>query len=850
VFRAAVKSVLAHKVRLALTALAIVLGVSMVVGTFVFTDTIDRQFDTLFDDIYSGIDVTVRKAGGDFSALEEPFDAAVLEDVKSVEGVSVAEGGVTTSLAQVIGKDGEPLGGQGPPTLGFSWSDEAAVNPLRIKEGNGRGPQGPGEVVIDANTAKNAEFAVGDRVRIVTNVGPEEFDLVGIVSFGESDSLLGATLVSFELQEARRLFGYADQFTDITVVGDGSADSETLRDRVAAAIPSDLEAITGEAQQSEQEDQITEALSFLNIGLLAFAGVAVFVGAFIIQNTFRIIISQRTRELALMRAIGATRRQVIWLVLIEALITAIVASLIGIAVGIGMAVGIRALMNAVGFGIPGESLVLAPRTVFVALTVGIVLTLSSAVLPARRASRVPPVAAMREELAHGTRRDLRRRALAGTALTALGAVLLLVGLFAGIDNAVAYVGAGAAVMFIGVSVLAPLAARPIADLIGAPLQRIYGVSGQLAKENTKRQPRRTASNASALMIGVALVAFFAVFGASAKATVEEAIFDLFAADVTVQSQNFSDTGGPGPISPAFADELAALPEVGVVSPLQIGSVQVDGVDTLIAGMDGETFPEVFSLKPVGDALERVGEENAVLVSETELEKRGWAVGDTVTIDYATTGGIESPIVGTFETNDFGNFYVSRQTYEENFSIASDNVVFANAAEGSTIEGAQVAVAGVAENYANLKVQTKSEIVAEAETQIDQALALFTVLLLFAVVIAVLGIVNTLTLSVYERTREIGLLRAIGMVRPQVRRMIRWEAVITSVFGAILGIVMGIFFGWAVIRALREQGFGAFTIPVFQIVLSLVLAALAGMVAAIWPARKAARLNVLEAISYE
>jgi putative ABC transport system permease protein len=846
--RAAFKSVLAHKIRLGLTALAIVLGVSMVVGTFVFTDTIEHQFDSLFDDVYSGIDVTVRKATGDFTSIEEPFDASVIDTVESVDGVRLAEGGVSTTLAQVIGKDGEPLGGQGPPTLGFSWSDESAVNPLRIKEGNGRPPQGPGEVVMDANSAENADFHVGDSVKIVTDVGPENFDLVGVVSFGDSDSLLGATIVSFQLDEARRLFGFGDEFTDITVVGDGSVDSNTLRDRVAAVLPDDLEAITGVDQQNEQQEQITEALGFLNIGLLAFAGVAIFVGAFIIQNTFRIIISQRTRELALMRAIGATRRQVIRLVLIEALMTAIVASLVGVLVGLGMAMAIRGLFNVIGFGLPPGSLVLLPRTVIIALTVGIVLTLVSSVLPARRASRVPPVAAMREELAHTSRRDLRRRAIAGAAVTIVGAVLLLVGLFGGAG--VGVVGAGAAVMFIGVSILAPLAARPIADLLGAPLQRFYGVSGQLAKENTKRQPRRTASTASALMIGVALVAFFAVFGASAKATVQDTIFDVFAADITVQSQNFSDDGGPGPISPAFAGEIAQLDDIGVVSALQIGSVQVDGVDTLIAGMDPATLPEVFSIDPVGDAMTRVAAPGAVIVSQTELEKRGWQVGDTVTIDYAATGDVESPIVGTFEANDFGNYYVTRETYSANFSVKTDNVVFANAADGSTLDQAEETVAGVAENYANLKVQTKSEIVTEAEMQIDQALALFTVLLLFAVLIAVLGIVNTLTLSVYERTREIGLLRAVGMTRPQVRKMIRWEAVITSVFGAILGIVMGIFFGWAVIRALRDQGFGAFSIPVSQIVISLVLAGVAGMIAAIWPARKAARLNVLEAISYE
>ena len=848
--RAAFKSVLAHKVRLTLTALAIILGVSLVSGTFIFTDTINRQFSSLFDDIYSGIDVTVRKATGDFSANEEPFSAEVLDVVLAVDGVVEAEGGVGSISSQVLDKDGDPIGGQGPPTLGFSWGNVAALNPLQIKEGNGRAPTGPGEVAIDANTVKNNDFVVGDTVTVVNVGGVEQFELVGVMSFGDSDSLLGATLTAFELSEAQRLFGYGDALTAISIVAASGVSADELTTRVGAVLPSDLEAVTGETEQSEQQDDISEGLGFLSIGLLAFAGVAVFVGGFIIQNTFRIIVAQRTRELALMRAVGATARQVTLMVFIEALLVAVAASLVGIALGFGMALAIRALMNAVGFGVPGAALQLLPRTVIVGLVVGIGLTVTSAVVPARKASRVPPVAAMREEAALPRRRSLRKRAITGVTVTAAGMAILLFGLFGGVSNGIALVGLGAAILFIGASILAPLAARALADFIGRPISKIYGVSGTLARENTKRQPRRTASTASALMIGIALVTFFSIFAASAKASVEETVFELFPADLTMQSTNQADPEIPGAVSQAFTDEIRQLDELSVVSALQIGFVEVEGNREQFGGIEPDTIGQVFALKPVGDALTQVKGLDTVLVSASRLEDEGWAIGDTIDITYAAAGLVPTSIVGSFEADDFTDFYAATETYAANFTVLGDGVIFANAAEGLTLVQAQEAVDEIAMAYGNVKVQSKSELVTEAEDQINQGLALFNGLLFLAVLIAVLGITNTLALSIFERTREIGLLRAVGMVPRQVRRMIRWEAVIIALFGAVLGVVIGIFFGWSVIEALKDEGFSAFTIPYGQVVLALIVAGIAGVFAGAWPARKASKLNILEAISYE
>ena len=848
--RTALKSVLAHKVRLLLTGVAIVLGVSLVAGTFIFTDTINAQFDTLLDDIYSGTDVSVRSAGGDFSAATEPFPSSVYDDVVAVDGVQAADGGVSSISAQVLDSEGNPIGGQGPPTLGFSWGDTEALNPMQIKEGNGSEPRGPGEVVLDINSARNAAIGIGDTVTVVAFNGPEVFEVVGLSSFGDADSLLGATLIAFELGEARRVFGYGDELTGIVVQAESGVDAADLTVAISEVLPPEVEAVTGETEQNEQAADINEGLSFLSIGLLAFAGVAVFVGGFIIQNTFRIIIAQRTRELALLRAIGATGRQVRTMVIIEALIVGVIGSVLGIAVGFLLALGIRALMNAVGLGIPQSTLILLPRTIIIGMTVGVVLTVASALLPARKASRIPPIAALREDASRTPRRSLQKRAISGTIITAVGVALLGVGLFTSVGNALVFVAAGAAVGFIGVSVLAPLAARPLADIIGWPLPKLFGVSGQLAKENTKRKPRRTASTASALMIGVALVVFFAVFASSTKASVSETIFELFPADLTFQSTNQADPEIPAFISPGFAIELQDSEELDVVSTMQLGKVIVDGDDKLIGAIDPATVEQVLALQAEDGAVMALSEPSSIIVSRAFLDENGLAVGDTVTVEYLTTGAVDSQIVGLFEANDFSDVYISTDTFMNNFRYEGDAVVFANAAEGVTVAEAQDAIAPTVASYGNVKAQTKSEIVTELETQIDQGLALFTGLLFFAVIIAVLGITNTLTLSVYERTQEIGLLRAVGMSRRQVRRMIRWEAVIVATFGAILGVGIGIVLGWSVVRALADEGLGAFDIPFGQVILALILAAVAGVFAAIWPARKASRMNILDAISSE
>ncbi|MEN8239507.1 MAG: ABC transporter permease, partial [Actinomycetota bacterium] len=469
---------------------------------------------------------------------------------------------------------------------------------------------------------------------------------------------------------------------------------------------------------------------------------------------------------------------------------------------------------------------------------------------ARKASRIPPIAALREDASRTPRRSLHTRAVVGTVVTGVGVALLGLGLFLSVGNPLVLVAAGAAIGFIGVSVLAPLAARPLANVIGWPLPKLFGVSGKLATENTKRQPRRTASTASALMIGVALVVFFSVFASSTKASVSETIFELFPADITFQSANQSDPNAPATISPGFAGEIRGHEEIEVVSALQFGRVVIGAEEMNVAAIDPATIEEVFSLGADEGAVDSLSQPDSVIVSTSYLEEKGLAVGETLSIEYQTTGVVETLVVGVYEENELSDIFVSTDAYKANFRYEGDVVVFANAADGVSVPDAQEAIAPTVDSYGNVKAQTKSEIVTEAEMQVDQALALFTGLLFFAVVIAVLGITNTLTLSVYERTQEIGLLRAVGMGRRQVRRMVRWEAVIVATFGALLGVGVGIVLGWSVVKALTDEGLGTFDIPVGQVILALVLAAVAGVLAAIWPARKAARMNILEAISTE
>lgn len=837
-FRTALNGLKANKLRFTLTALSVVLGVAFVAGSFVFTDTINARFENLFSDVYAGVEATVRPDQDAFGAEDPYLEESLLADVTDVEGVETAAGAVA-GFAQLIDAEGMPIGGQGPPTLGFSWVEEPRLNVLRIEESNGRAPEKAGEIAIDIATAEANGLSVGDQVVVQTINGAEEFEIVGLANFGTEDNLAGATLTAFELREAQRLFEMEGRLSSIDVIAEDGVTQDELVETLATTTPERVEVVTGDQQTQEEIDNFTEGLGFLSTALLAFAGVAVFVGAFVIQNTFRITVAQRVRELALLRAVGATGAQVTRMVLIEAAALGVIASALGLVAGIGVAEMIKGGMDLLGLGVPEGPLTVLPRTIVVAVSVGVVVTLVSALIPARRAASIPPVAAMSEVGARTTRKSLRTRTIVGSGLTVLGVGMMTGGLLAENGASLALVSVGAIGLFLGMSVLAPLLAGPVARMLSTPLR---GITGKLARENTIRQPRRTASTASALMIGVALVAFVAIFAASIKASVSDNISEAFPADLSFTSANFT-TG----VSPAAVGELEGAEDFESVSAVHAGNFTIEGRDVNVAGVDPATISDVYH---VGASTELSALAEGMMVAEATLSDSGWSVGDMITVEYEATGDVQTQIIGTFEDQNFGNYLISEETFIENIGDDQITIAFASLAEGVTLdEGKSIAEAALDE-FPNVAIDTKAEFIADAEAQIDQLVALFSGLLGLALVIALLGIANTLALSIVERTREIGLLRALGMARRQVRSMVRWEAIVIALFGALLGILIGSAIGFGVVNSLADHGLGSFTFPGAQLGVWLVAAALAGVIASMGPARKAARLDVLKAISYE
>ncbi|MGD2060852.1 MAG: FtsX-like permease family protein [Acidimicrobiia bacterium] len=836
--RTALNGLRANKLRFTLTALSVVLGVAFVAGSFVFTDTINARFENLFTDVYAGVDATVRPDQEAFGAEDPYLDESLLAEVSQVDGVETTAGGVA-GFAQLIDGEGTPIGGQGPPTLGFSWMEEPRLNLLRVEESNGRAPETAEEIVIDIATAESNDLSVGDEIEVQTINGADTYTIVGLANFGTEDNLAGATITAFELREAQRLFDLEGKLSSIDVIAEEGISQEELVETLATTTPERVEVVTGDQQTQEEIENFTKGLGFLNMALLAFAGVAVFVGAFVIQNTFRITVAQRVRELALLRAVGATGSQVTRMVLIEASILAVLASALGVLAGIGVAVLIKGGMDLLGMGVPDGPLTIMPRTVVVAMSVGIAVTLISALMPARRAAAIPPVAAMSEVGARSTRKSLRTRTIVGSSLTTLGAAAMAGGLMLENGASLAMVATGAVGLFLGMSTLAPLLAGPVARLLTTPLR---GITGRLARENTIRQPRRTASTASALMIGVALVAFVSIFAASVKASVGDNIEDSFPADLSFTSTNL--TVG---VSPAVLDQLEGVDDFDAVSAVHAGHFTVDGQEVNVAGVDPDTISSVYSVKP---STELTALKSGMMVAAATLTENDWAVGDVITVEYEATGETATEIVGTFEDQNFANYLISDDTFTDNIGEDQIAIAFVSLADGVGLDEGRAEAETALAGFPTVSVDTKAEFIADAEAQVDQMVALFSGLLGLALVIALLGIANTLALSIVERTREVGLLRAVGMGRRQVRSMIRWEAIVIALFGALLGVLIGSAIGFGVVNSLADDGLGSFALPGRQLAVWLMAAAVAGVLASILPARKAARLDVLKAISYQ
>jgi putative ABC transport system permease protein len=834
------RGLLAHKLRLALTALAIMLGVTFISGTFVLSDTLHNTFSTLFTSVYSKIDFRVRgvaQFGNGESATRNPLPQSLLARVQGVPGVAGAYGNVV-GYAQFIARDGKPISSS-VGTVGIGFDTNQQISSLHLIAGNP--PTTSDDVVMDAATARSYGFSAGQQVRILATglKSAQSFTITGIAQFGTADNLAGETLAAFTLPTAQRVVGETGLFDFVDVVAKQGADKAAVQRSIARALPSNAEVVTGQTVIDEDQSTVSQALSFFSTALLVFALISLFVGAFTIYNTFSIIVGQRTRELALLRVVGASRGQLLRSVLTEAAIVGFVSSAIGVGLGVAAAIGLEALLSGFGATLPTGPLTFEARTAIVGLAVGTLVTVASAIGPARNAVRIPPVAALADRSADGAGAGpARRRLISGAVLAVLGVALLGIGLS---KPVVALVGLGAVGIFVGAAMLAPAAARPLSGLLGRPLAALLGTPGQLGRENSMRSPRRTAQTASALMVGLALVSAMAVFGASLSESATSSVDQAISADLLIS------VNGSGQLSDSLPTAVARVPGVTATNTVYRNQFEFKSTLATLTGVTTQNLADTVVLRMTSGSAAALGQDE-LLIDSTIATKDHLAVGDTVPVRFAYTGPTTIRIGGIYQSNALIQSYlVSSPYFLAHFRQPHPGAILVRTNGGP---GAETAVSNALAPYGNVQVQTREQFQQAQVSSVNQLLGLVYALLALAVLIALIGIVNTLMLSVLERTREIGLLRAVGMRRPQVRSMIRSESVILATFGAVIGIVIGTLMGLALVASLRQQGITETSVPWVRLVEFLVLAALLGLVAASWPARRAARLDVLAAIATE
>jgi len=846
-FRVALRGLAGRKLRLLLTALAISLGVAFVSGTFVLTDTMNAAFMNLFSQTGAKTDVVVRTASPIDPTKVQPMDRApmpesLLNAVQRARGVDGAQGEVY-GYAQVVGRDGKAVTTTGAPTLGLSLGTVPALETWSLRAGTP--PRNGTQMAMDAHTAKASGFKLGDSVRVLFQGPPRSFTLTATFGYGDLDSMAGATVVIFDTQTAQDVLGRPGQFDQITVKAAPGFSQAQVRDNVARIVGSHYEAITGQTDADRTAQGVADALGFFSIALMVFGGIALFVGAFIIFNTFSILVAQRVREFGLLRALGASTTQVTLSVLVEALVIGVVSSLVGIGLGFGIAAGLYAVLTAFGFDMPSTVLQFQARTGLIAFAVGVGVTVVAALAPALRTRMVSPMAALQTGLVGESEAAARRRMIVGGPLTLVGLGLLLWGMFGNTSQPLLAIGGGAVAMFMGLASLSALVARPMASVIGWPFQRLFGTTGRLGRENAMRSPSRTARTAAALMIGLALVSFVSIFGASLKASSTKAVDDLMRADYLVTTQNQMSMG----FSPDLAGALSRIPQVSTVAELRTARWLRGDTPEAVVGGDPLALTQTFDVSVPQGNLQALSTTSGVAVSKSTAARQGMHLGDVLTVNMPRTGVQRLPVVAIFDGTGVGvDYMVGLGLFERSFVQQLDYAVGVKLYSGGDRAAAVNAVKQIVTFYPNAKLQDAQQFKDANAKNIDQLLGLIYTLLVLAVVIALFGIVNTLALSVFERVREIGLLRAVGMTKTDVRRMVRWEAVIVAMLGAVLGVVVGSLFGWLAVSALHDQGLAVLSLPLAQLALFLVLAALAGVVAAVGPARRAANVDMLEAIA--
>ena len=833
--------------RLIAIAIAIVLGVAFVVGSFVLADSMRSGFDSLFTDAFQNTDLQVRTelAFGRSSdtGTRDPVPAELVDTVAAVPGVERASGELQRS-AQIIDADGEAVTTGGAPMFGASWDGTDPGSTIELREG--AAPSGPDQVAIDKNTADHNDLEIGDPIDIITATGPHTFTLTGTVGLGDSDSFGGATFALWDPATAAEVLGAEGVYDSIDIRVAEGQDVAAVQQQIAEVLPDNTEVVDQQTLIDEANDDVNQFIGPFGTGLLIFAFITAFVSAFLINNVFAITIGQRLRELALLRAVGGAGRQVRRLIVVEALVMSIIATVIGIFAGIGVAKLILAIFNAAGAGFPDFPIVLTPLAVVMAFLVGVGITVLAVLIPARRAARIPPVAAMRPEL--GFDALSTKRLVVATVATIAGGLMFLIGLLAkpgGTPGLIALAGGGALLLFLGAASVSSTVAKPVTKMIGWPVAKVYKAPGQLASENAGRAPRRTSATVAALMIGVALVSAAAVFASSLRNTFTAAMDRGVTADWVVTGSGFQ-------LLPSVVSEtLADVPELSAVTGVRTISVSIDGDEKQVGTADPVALEQLINVNLQSGSWEGL-QEGGIFVHEDPARDLGLEVGSTLEATFQNGVEHEFTVAGIYsDAYLVGNWLMPSTVVDEIITgEQSDFFVAMKTADGVSDADARQAIDAALVDYPQTKLETADQFKDSQAEQIDQLLVIITVLLAFAIIIAVLGISITLGLAVFERTREIGLMRAVGMTRRQTRRMVRWEAIIVSTFGAIVGIILGTLIGIVLSLAVPDTIIDEISFSVPTIIAILIGAVLAGLIAALYPSYKASKMDVLEAIATE